>query len=151
MDLAPCKEEIMKALLHPLSKWSIPILALALALFGGIALAGDLKLSGDNEVPPVMTSASGSGTITIASDGSVSGSVKTTGVAGTMAHIHVGAAGKNGPVIIPLTKGADGEWLVPAGAKLNDEQMKNYKAGELYVNVHSDANKGGEVRAQLKP
>jgi hypothetical protein len=141
----------MKELRHPLGKLSIPIIALALALFGGVVLADDLKLSGDNEVPPVMTSASGSGTITIASDGSVSGGVKTTGVAGTMAHIHVGAAGKNGPVIIPLTKGADGEWLVPAGAKLNDDQMKNYKAGELYVNVHSDANKGGEVRAQLKP
>jgi len=141
----------MKTLRHPLSKAWVPILALALALFGRMAFADDLKLSGDNEVPPVMTSASGSGTIIVASDGAVSGGVKTTGVSGTMAHIHVGAAGKNGPVVIPLTKGAAGEWLVPAGAKLNDEQMKNYKAGELYVNVHSDANKGGELRAQLKP
>ena len=31
------------------------------------------------------------------------------------------------------------------------DQLKAYKAGELYVNVHSAANPGGEVRAQLKP
>jgi hypothetical protein len=125
--------------------------ALALALLGGMAMAADVKLSGANEVPPVQTAAAGSGSITVAADGSVTGSVRTTGVAGMAAHIHAGAAGKNGPVIIPLTKAADGEWSVPAGAKLNDEQMKSYKAGELYVNVHSEANKGGEIRGQLTP
>lgn len=125
--------------------------ALALSMLGSLAVAADLKLSGGDEVPPVKTVASGSGTITVAGDGSVSGSVKTTGVAGMAAHIHVGAMGKNGPVIIPLTKAADGEWSVPPGAKLTEEQMKSYKAGDLYVNVHSDANKGGEIRAQLKP
>ena len=61
----------------------------------------------------------------------------------------VGAADKNGPVIIPLTQSANGEWSVPAGAKLTAE--KSYKAGELYVNVHTDADKGGEIRAQLSP
>jgi hypothetical protein len=127
------------------------IVAFALCLSGGIALAADLKLSGANEVPPVTTSASGTGAITVADDGSVSGSVKVTGVAATMAHIHVGAAGKNGPVLIPLTQTAPGEWSVPVGAKLDTEQMKSYKAGELYVNVHSEANKGGEIRAQITP
>jgi hypothetical protein len=131
--------------------FSALIAALALSMFGGLAAAADLMLSGDNEVPPVKTTASGSGAITVASDGSVSGSVKTTGVEGTMAHIHMGAAGSNGPVIVPLTKTADGTWSVPPGAKLNDEQLKSYKAGGLYVNVHSAANKGGEIRAQLVP
>lgn len=130
---------------------STALATIALGLGTAGAFAGELKLSGANEVPPVTTSASGSGTIAVAADGAVSGSVKTKGVAGTMAHIHLGAAGKNGPVIVPLTKGADGEWSVPAGAKLNADQMKSYKAGELYVNVHSDANKGGEIRAQLTP
>lgn len=125
--------------------------ALCLSLFGSMAAAADLKLSGDTEVPPVKTMASGTSTIAVGADGAVAGSVKTTGVEGTAAHIHVGAVGKNGPVIIPLTKGAAGEWSVPPGAKLTDEQMKSFKSGDLYVNVHSEANKGGEIRAQLTP
>ena len=125
--------------------------SLSLALVGGMALAADLKLTGDAEVPPVKTSASASGEITVAPDGAVSGSIKTTGIDATAAHIHMAASGKNGPVIVPLTKGSDSTFSVPAGAKLTDEQMKAYKSGELYVNVHSEANKGGEIRAQLKP
>ena len=114
-------------------------------------MGAGLQLTGAQEVPPLSTSGVGTGTITVAADGSVSGSVTTTGVAGTMAHIHVGALGVNGPVIIPLTKTAEGVWAVPPGAKLTAEQLKSHQAGGLYVNVHTDANKGGEVRAQLKP
>ena len=110
-----------------------------------------VTLSGSQEVPPVTTSATGSGTITIGADKSVSGSVTTAGVAGTAAHIHEGAAGKNGPVITPLSKTSDNVWSVPAGAKLTDAQFASYKAGDLYVNVHSAANKGGEIRGQIKP
>jgi hypothetical protein len=132
--------------------WKAGTLAAGL-LAAGIAFAGpvQVKLSGDQEVPPVTTSGSGSGTITVGDDGSVSGSVKTMGVPGTMAHIHEGAPGKNGGVVIPLEKKGDNEWAVPAGAKLNDAQMKAFKAGNLYVNVHTEKNKGGEVRGQLKP
>jgi predicted small secreted protein len=119
------------------------------SMFGG---GSKVTLSGTQEVPPVKTSASGSGTITVGNDKSVSGSVTTSGVNGTAAHIHTGAAGQNGPVAVPLTKGADGNtWSVPAGAKLTDAQYDAYKAGNLYVNVHSAANKGGEIRGQLKP
>jgi hypothetical protein len=137
-----------------------PIRRALLASFVMVALAacstvndayGRLGLSGDQEVPPVTTAATGTGTLTVAADGSVSGSITTTGLAGTMAHIHLGAAGKNGPVIVPLVSTVAGVWSVPPGAKLTPEQMKSYQAGELYVNVHTAANKGGEVRAQLKP
>ena len=118
------------------------------AMFSG----NNVTLSGNEEVPPVTTSATGGGTITVGDDKSVSGSVKTSGVAATAAHIHIGALGKNGPVIVPLVKGSDGStWSVPAGAKLTDAQYDAYKAGNLYVNVHSAANKGGEIRGQLKP
>jgi len=127
------------------------LLAAALAAAVPLAFAADLKLTGDQEVPPVNASGSGSGSIMVASDGAVSGSVTTTGVAGTMAHIHMAPAGKNGPVIVPLTKSGDNMWSVPAGSKLTPEQLKSYEAGDLYVNVHTETNKGGEVRAQLKP
>jgi hypothetical protein len=112
--------------------------------------AVSVKLTGAEEVPPVSAGGSGSGSIRVNADGTVSGSVTTTGVQGTMAHIHQGAKGQNGPVIIPLTKSGD-TYTVPAGAKLNDAQIKAFKEGGLYVNVHTAANKGGEVRGQLTP
>lgn len=132
---------------------TIAVAVISLAAYSGMALGDEVKvtLSGAQEVPPVKTPASGGGTIMINADKSVSGSVTTSGVAGTMAHIHLAATGKNGPVIIPLTKSGDSTWSVPAGAKLTDDQYKAYKAGDLYVNVHSAVNKGGELRAQLKP
>ena len=117
----------------------------------GMMMGDNLKLSGAQEVPPVSTGAAGTGQIKVAADGTVSGSVTTTGLAGTMAHIHIGAMGVNGPVIVPLAGTSPGVWSVPAGAKLTAEQLSAYQAGNLYVNVHSAANKGGEIRAQLKP
>jgi hypothetical protein len=109
-----------------------------------------VSLSGAQEVPPVSTQASGSGSFTVAQDGAVSGSITTSGLNGVAAHIHQGARGQNGPVIVPLTKTGDG-WTTPPGAKLNEAQMSAFKAGNLYVNVHSPQNKGGEIRAQLNP
>ena len=119
----------------------------------GSVLAVDLKvkLTGAEETPPVTTSASATGTITIAADKSVSGTIKTTGIDGTVAHIHVGAPGQSGPPIITLDKGAGGVWSVPAGSMLTDAQYASFKAGNLYVNVHSAEHKPGEIRAQLKP
>lgn len=110
-----------------------------------------VNLSGNQEVPPVDSSASANGTITISPDKSVSGSITVSGMDATAAHIHEGASGKNGPVIIPLSKGSDNTWSVPAGTKLTDAQYQSYLAGNLYVNVHSPAHKGGEIRAQLTP
>ena len=111
----------------------------------------NVSLSGAEEVPPVATQARGSGTIQIAEDHSVSGSVTTTGIAGVAAHIHTGARGQNGPVSIGLVKTAENTWAVPAGAKLNDAQYASFKAGNLYVNVHSAQHKGGEIRGQMNP
>jgi hypothetical protein len=142
------------SLTKPLFARASPALvAVVLALTSGMALAAATKvtLSGDQEVPPVKTSASGNGTITVGDDKSVSGSVTTSGIAGTAAHIHDAAAGKNGPVAVPLTKTSDNVWSVPPGSKFNDAQYKSYKAGHLYVNVHSEAHKDGEIRGQLKP
>jgi hypothetical protein len=109
-----------------------------------------VNLTGQEEVPPLSVPGSGSGSLRVAEDGTVSGSVTTKDVAGTMAHIHRGAKGANGPVIVPLDKNGD-TYSVPAGRKLTADQLKDLKAGNLYVNVHTAKNKGGEVRGQLNP
>ncbi len=127
--------------------------AMTLTLATGVTLAKDVKvtLTGAEETPPVTTNATGNGRITVTKDHTVKGSIKTTGIEGVAAHIHVGAPGQAGPPIITLTKGADGTWTVPAGSKLTDEQFANYTSGSLYVNVHSAEHKAGEIRAQIKP
>ena len=136
------------------------ILALAAALFlascssmpdwmpGSGAMR--VNLTGAEEVPAANTSGSGSGSFRVADDGTITGSVTTKDVKGTMAHIHQGAKGANGPVIVPLTKNGD-TYSVPEGRKLTPAQMEALKKGQLYVNVHSDRFKGGEVRGQLTP
>lgn len=108
-----------------------------------------ISLKGDAEVPPVTTSAMASGQITVMPDHTVTGSIKFSGITPTMAHIHEGAAGKNGPPIITLTKMGNDGFAVPPAAKLTDTQYTSFVAGNLYVNVHSDKYPGGEIRAQL--
>jgi len=109
-----------------------------------------VSLSGAEEVPPAKSDGKGSGSFRVAEDGTITGAVSTEGVKGTMAHIHQGAKGANGPVIVPLTKNGD-TYTVPDGKKLTADQLKALKEGNLYVNVHSDRYKGGEIRAQLQP
>ena len=119
---------------------------------GGMGGAGGerVTLSGSNEVPPVATSASGSGTVTVGSDCSVKAHITVTGMQATAAHIHAGAAGMNGKVVVPFTKEGNDTFVAPPNAKLDAEGCAAYKSGQTYVNVHSDAHKGGEIRAQLK-
>lgn len=138
-------------LIHGLSLFGAALLVAACATMGG-ADTVKVRMTGAEEVPPVTTSASGSGTITLSEDRSVSGSFKLQNAAQILvAHIHVGPAGKIGPIIIPLKKTADNEWMVPPGAKLTEAQYQSYKAGGLYVNFHSAQYKGGEIRSQLRP
>ena len=108
-------------------------------------------LSGSNEVPAVSTNARGEGTITVSDDGTVAGRVTTSGIDGVAAHIHTGGRSENGPVAVGLVKSSDTVWSVPTGARLNEAQLAAFKAGNTYVNVHSAAYKGGEIRAQLMP
>ncbi|MGH8687616.1 MAG: CHRD domain-containing protein [Burkholderiales bacterium] len=143
----------MRNLVRQYSTAGMCAAAILLAGCAALGMGGGVKvsLSGAQEVPPVSTEALGSGTIKIGEDHSVCGSVTTSGVAGVAAHIHMGAMGKNGPVIVPLKKTGDNKWSVPEGAKLTDAQYAAYQAGDLYINVHSAAHKGGEIRGQLKP
>ncbi|HSN19610.1 MAG TPA: CHRD domain-containing protein [Usitatibacter sp.] len=111
--------------------------------------SGHVSLAGANEVPAVPTSASGSGTVIVKPDHTVSADISVTGMEATAAHIHEAGQGQNGKVIVPLTKVGDNHFVAPAGAKLTDEQYQAYQAGNLYVNVHSKQHPAGEIRAQL--
>jgi hypothetical protein len=154
--------------LHPVVSRSLWLgLGVAVLLVAGCAnkpknTSGVTALSGAEQVPPVTTMASGTTDIsarpskcpTAASGNNcptLHGMVNTSGVTGTAAHVHQGAAGQNGPPIVTLVKTGANSWQVPHGTTLSEAQYQAYWDGLLYVNVHSDANKGGEIRAQLKP
>lgn len=111
----------------------------------------DVTLTGAQEVPANTSTASGSSNIRVGPDRGVSGGVRYTGMVATVAHIHEGAVGANGPVIVPLVQTSAGSFAVPAGTMLTPPQYASYQAGKLYVNVHSAAYPAGEIRAQLKP
>lgn len=139
------------------SKWGTALVAAGMmAVLASCAsmrpmLGGQkVELAGANEVPAVVTTAAGTATVTIKDDRSVVASVTVTGMTATASHIHEAAAGANGPVIVPFTKTGDNTFASAEGAKLTEAQYAAYKAGNLYVNVHSAKNPGGEVRAQLK-
>jgi hypothetical protein len=108
------------------------------------------NMSGKTEVPPNTTAGSGTVTATYDSDskkltwkGSYSG---LTGPA-TAAHFHGPApAGKNAGVMIPIAPATS---PLEGSATLNDAQAKALMDGDMYVNVHTAANKGGEIRGQL--
>ncbi len=145
---------------------------LSLLALTGIAAAGDefiAKLSGDNEVPPVVTNTSGRALIQF-NDAETAAEFRLTvhdGVRITQAHIHCGPAGVNGPIVVFLagliSQGldVDGKWI--GNATFTDANIINttcgstlaalaqsMRDGNMYANAHSVANSGGEVRGQLK-
>ena len=71
----------------------------------------------------------------------------------TMAHFHgPAAAGKNGPVVIWLSKqGTPPASPIKGEATLTPEQAAQFTAGEWYINVHTQAHPGGEIRGQVVP
>ena len=107
------------------------------------------SLSPNEEVPP--TNSKGTGSVTATYDttskkltwkGSYSG---LSGPA-TAAHFHAGEKGKNGGVAIPIAPATS---PLEGSATLNDAQAADLMAGKLYVNIHTAANKAGEIRGQL--
>lgn len=109
------------------------------------------ELNGGQEVPAINSPATAHSTIVVGSDRSVTGGLETRNIEGTSAHIHEGAAGTNGPVLVALSKSSGTQWSVPSGTTLTPAQYESFKAGNLYVNVHSAGHPNGEIRAQLRP
>jgi hypothetical protein len=106
-------------------------------------------LNGASEVPPVTTSATGSATVTVdTASKKVTWSVTYAGLTAAAAHIHCGAAaGANAGVAVPLTN--VGTSPITGSGTMTDAQLADLAAGKCYINIHTAANKGGEIRGQL--
>jgi CHRD domain len=129
-------------------------------------------LTGAQEVPPVVTDATGRATFEITdNDTKIHFRISSKGLDRiTQAHIHVGARGTNGDVILflfPLSKGVNGEgWsvsgtltavdLIPrptATPAINTfaDAVQAIRSGNTYANIHTVAHGGGEIRGQIGP
>jgi CHRD domain len=111
-------------------------------------------MDGKAEVPPTTSTGSGDmlGTLDTSSK-QFSYTVTFFGLSGpaAAAHFHGPAApGANAGVALPVG-GANPTSPITGSAALTDAQMADLQAGKWYVNVHTAANKGGEIRGQVMP
>jgi len=112
------------------------------------------SLSGSQEVPAVDTMEMGSGyALFDTTDNNVSLVALTTIENATMAHIHTGFAGENGDVLVGLVESEStaGVWMTDGSIALDEATATQLLAGGHYVNVHTAANTGGEIRGQITP
>ncbi len=130
------------------------------------------KLDSSSEVPPPTLDAgaspSGNASFTVQGN-TVAYKLNASGLSGppVAAHIHLGAPGAAGPVIVPLavaagpsTGTAAGEGTFDASgvrgkkpdgsAMMLDDVLAAMRSGGTYVNVHTASNKPGEVRGQIE-
>jgi hypothetical protein len=120
-------------------------------------------LSGANEVPARTTTATGSATLTMTGT-TVNYTVTGTGFTSpvTAGHIHIGAVGVNGPIIVPLTITAGATSTTGSGTfsvaapltngttTVSGDSMKVLlNLGTSYVNIHTSTFPGGEIRGQV--
>ena len=114
-----------------------------------------VALAGAQQVPPVETPGSGTADLTYdPATRALTWSVSYSGLSSsaTMAHFHVGAAGKNGPVAVWISKkGEPVTSPIKGEATLTPEQAQQFTAGDWYINVHTQAHPGGEIRGQVMP
>lgn len=110
-----------------------------------------LHLDGANEVPPNDSKATGTADVTYdTASKMLTWKVTYSGLTGpaTMAHFHGPAEpGKNAGIMVPFKDVASG---AQGSATLTDAQAAALKDGKMYVNIHTKAHPGGEIRAQVK-
>lgn len=116
---------------------------------GPVAFAA--TLNGDQETPPVTTSANG---IAIASLNATLDSVLyyvgANGLTPTAAHFHTGVGGIADPVLFGLQTTSMPNFYTGKTA-LTDAAVTNWLNGRIYANIHTAANPGGEIRGQMEP
>jgi CHRD domain len=136
------------------TKTVIATLALGAAVaFAGPAFAEKLKatLSGATEVPANTTAGKGTADIDYdAASKKLSWKLSYSGLTGpaTAAHFHGPAEeGKNAGVAVAIPNATSSP--SEGSATLTDAQAADLLAGKYYVNVHTAANPGGEIRGQV--
>ena len=124
-------------------------------------------LEGSQSVPPVDTSANGDAVLTVNQNQTqVSYRINVNSLQRmTVAHIHLGRRGQNGPIIAPLLSVSPAISVTRAqvmgsisqsdltgplqGQSLAD-LIENMNAGNTYVNVHTEQHPEGEIRGQIR-
>lgn len=135
----------------------ISLLAVSAVLFFATRATAQIfvsNLSPANENPPLDTAMGGLAvaSVVVHDDGTstalliVSAFANATPI--TASHVHVGPAGVNGPIICPLA-GPEFTNPVIGSCDFTADQTTDLFNGNLYVNVHTQANPGGEIRDQL--
>lgn len=118
-----------------------------------VTFAADVTMVGANENPAVTTTATGVALLRATEDKKLYTKITVTNLeAGdvlTAAHIHTGAAGVNGPVIIGFYSSA-AEFGTLKINVLDDVLYSSLLTGAVYVNAHSTAHPGGLVRGQIR-
>lgn len=121
----------------------------------GIGFAAKLDSAQAFPLPVGLVPGKGTGAITLGTNGTVSYDATVTGLSGTMtaAHFHNAAAGVAGGVVKSLTftnNTTSGTWASSDGTQpLTDALLRELVRGRLYMNVHTAANGGGEIRGQV--
>ncbi|HEV7157105.1 MAG TPA: CHRD domain-containing protein [Caulobacteraceae bacterium] len=131
-------------------------LAAVIAALAGPALAATVhftaKLDGASETPPNDSKGTGNAVVNLdTATKKITWKVTYSGLSGpaTMAHFHGPApVGKAAGVAVPIVPAAPSP--VTGGALLTDTQIGDLRGGLWYVNVHTAAHPGGEIRGQLK-
>jgi hypothetical protein len=151
---------------------ALSVASLLAASPAGAAQTFEATLDGGSQVPKVDSKATGSATFTLSEDGkAIAYTVSVHDLRDvTMAHIHIGVSGKNGPVVVwlypaagkpKLIKGitngelATGEITAanltgPEKGKPLSDLVQDMKSGDAYVNVHTAEHKAGEIRGEIK-
>lgn len=148
-------------------------LLIGLLLSAGVAVAASRSFhahaNGDQEVPAVATLAQGQAQFKLSDDGTeLSYKLNVANLDGIrFAHIHLSAAGTNGPVVVfllqpqsPTTGRVNGtltegtitaaNLIGPLAGRPLSDLVAALESGNAYVNVHTDAHPGGEIRGQIR-
>jgi hypothetical protein len=149
--------------------WLIAGAVVAAGATTAVAQSGNFRthLTGDEEVPAVVTGAQGQATFKVSADGqSITYKLNVANIEDVVqAHIHLEAPGVNGPIVVflfgPEPDGVDvngrlasgsfdaGDLIGPLAGQSLEALITAIETGGAYVNVHTVAHPGGEIRGQL--